>query len=127
MKAMALWLLGLGMTLLLMPFVPCAVAQGQAEQKQNLSIFYAGHPGSDREKDFLQFLRAHFRQVDSGDLAKFDGSQAARSDVVLLDYDGDGFKAPHPKLPANYSRPTLTLGVAGALICSQLGLKSGYM
>jgi hypothetical protein len=99
----------------------------QAEQKQDLALLYAGHPGSEREKDFLQFLRAHFRQVDTTDLGNFDAVLAMKADVVLLDYDGDGFKAPHPALPQGYSRPTVTIGVAGAMICSQLGLKSGYM
>jgi hypothetical protein len=108
-------------------FMPAAGARGQADQKLNLSVFYAGHPGSAREADFLQFLSAHFRQVDSGDLAKFDGSQAAKADVVLLDYDGDGFQAPRPMLPRDYSRPTVTLGVIGGFICNQLGLKTGYM
>ena len=77
--------------------------------------------------DFLQLLRAHFRQVDTADLATFNGSQAAKDDVVLLDYDGDVFKAPRPKLAADYSRPTVTLGVPGGMICMVLGLKSGYM
>jgi len=124
MKAMAFWLLAASLTLLPMPV---AGVRGQADQKLNLSVLYVGHPGSAREADFLQFLNAHFRQVDSGDLAQFDGSQAAKSDVVLLDYDGDGFQAPHPNLPDSYSRPTVTIGVAGGLIASRMGLKTGYM
>jgi hypothetical protein len=121
---MAFWLLAASLTLLPMPV---AGVRGQADQKLNLSVLYVGHPGSAREADFLQFLNAHFRQVDSGDLAQFDGSQAAKSDVVLLDYDGDGFQAPHPNLPDSYSRPTVTIGVAGGLIASRMGLKTGYM
>jgi len=124
MKSLVASLLAACLMLLLMP---ATRAPGQADQKLNLSVYYAGHPGSAREADFLQFLSAHFRQVDSGDLAKFDGSQAAKSDVVLLDYDGDGFQAPRPMLPRDYSRPTVTIGVVGGLLSGQLGLKTGYM
>jgi hypothetical protein len=124
MKTMALWLPAACLMVLLMA---SAGARAQTAQKLNLSIFYAGHPDSAREADFVQFLGAHFTQVNSGDLAKFDGSQAAKSDVVLLDYDGDGFQAPRPMLSRDYSRPTVTIGVIGGFICGQLGLKTGYM
>jgi hypothetical protein len=127
-KSIALWPLAACLMSLLMP---SAGARGQTDQKLNLSIFYAGHPGSAREADFLQFLNSHFTHVDSGDLAKFDGSQAAKGDVVLLDYDGEAIDVmqhgPRPALPGNYSRPTVTIGVVGGLICNQLRLKTGYM
>jgi hypothetical protein len=116
-----LWLLGLN-----------GAVWGQANPKLNLSVAYIGHHGSDRESDFVKFLSAHFQQVDSGDLTGFDGSQFPKADVLLLDYDGEpndiitkGF--PRPKLQQDYSRPTLTIGVAGGLICSGLRLKTGYM
>jgi len=38
----------------------------------------------------------------------------------------DAFSFPRPKLPQNYARATVTVGVAGAMICSQLRLKTGY-
>lgn len=101
--------------------------QTPSQEKMPLRLLYAGHPGSAREADFVGFLKQYFRQVDTGDLAKFNGSQAADVDVVLLDYDGDGFKAPRPNLPANYSRATVTIGVIGAFICDQRSLKTGYM
>ena len=128
MRNFIVWLFAACLMLLLMP---ATGALGQADQKLNLSVFYAGHPGSAREADFLQFLSAHFRQVESGDLAKFDGSQAAKSEVVLMDYDGEATDVmehgPRPKLPDNYSRPTITIGVIGGMIANQLGLKTGYM
>jgi hypothetical protein len=93
-----------------------------------LRILYLGHPGSEREADFVGFLERYFRQVKTGNLAvPFNARRTADADVVLLDYDGDGFKAPRPQLPPDYARPTVTLGVAGAFICSQRGLKTGYM
>ncbi|MGD0767817.1 MAG: hypothetical protein ABSB42_06430 [Tepidisphaeraceae bacterium] len=124
MKSKACWLLAACALWLLMPL---AAALGQTNQKINLSIFYTGHPGSAREADFVQFLRAHFNQVATGDLATFDGAQSPTSDEVILDYDGDGFSAPRPNLPNSYSRPTITVGVVGGFIGNQLGLKTGYM
>ncbi len=114
------------MALLLLHPARC---QGQAppNEKLALRILYVGHPGSEREADFVGFLKRYFRQVNTGNLASFDANETGDAEVVLLDYDGDGFKAPQPRLPAGYARPTVTLGVVGAFICSQRGLKTGYM
>jgi len=111
------------------PLLPEARCQTTAPGTERfpLRIFYAGKPGSAREADFLTFLKQHFRQVNTGDLASFNPRQATDTDVILFDYDGDGFKAPRPNLPAGYARPTVTIGVAGGLFCSQRGLKTGYM
>ena len=97
------------------------------EEKINLRILYAGHPGSEREKEFIQFLTNHFSKAETGDLATFQEIQAENFDVIILDYDGEGFKAPRPQLSSEYVRPTVTVGVAGALICSNLSLKTGYL
>ena len=94
-----------------------------------MRILYAGHPGSDREKDFVEFLGKYFTQVETGDLATFSDKSADGFDAAILDYDSDGrdaFKFPRPKLSLNYARATVTVGVAGAMICSQLRLKTGY-
>ena len=91
-----------------------------------MRILYAGHPGSAREKDFVEFLGQHFTQVQTGDLATFTDQSADGFDVAILDYDGDAFKAPRPKLSQNYARATVTVGVPGALIGDQLRLKTGY-
>jgi len=94
---------------------------------QNLRLLYAGHPGSAREADFVNFLKQYFTAVDTGDLSVFKESDAAGFDVVLFDYDGDGFKAPRPNLSRDYARSTVALGVVGAFMCDSLGLKSGYV
>ena len=96
----------------------------EPEGKSDLKIFYAGHRGSDREKEFVEFLQKHFAKVETGDLGKFDGSQAEGVDVTILDYDGT---APEASIPEDYTAPTITMGVAGAKICSSLGLATGYM
>lgn len=96
-------------------------------EKIDLRILYVGHPSSGREKDFVRFLREHFRQVRTGDLANFKEKQTEGFDVVILDYDGEGFKAPRPRLSSEHTRPTVTVGVAGALICGSMSLKTGYL
>ena len=100
---------------------------GTGHEQVSLRILYAGKPGSAREADFLTFLKQHVREVTTGDLAKFTSRETTDADVILFDYDGDGFKAPQPSLPADYARPTVTIGVAGGMLCSQRGLKTGYM
>jgi len=95
--------------------------------KIDLRILYAGHPDSAREKDFVQFLKEHFVGVATGDLAGFKEKHAKGFDVIILDYDGDGSKAPRPRLSSEYTRPTVTVGVAGALICGSVSLKTGYL
>ena len=91
-----------------------------------MKLLYIGKPDSQREKEFVGFLREHFREVGTGDLTQFAPARAEGFDVVLLDWEGDGFKAPRPNLPKDYTRPTLTIGVAGAFICDSLELKTGY-
>ncbi len=106
----------------------CSAAERPAGSgKIDLRILYAGHPGSAREKDFVQFLREHFGEVETGDLKGFQKGQTAGFDVAILDYDGDGFKAPQPYLTEDYARPTVTVGVVGAFICGRSGLKTGYL
>jgi hypothetical protein len=98
-----------------------------AGEISKLRILYAGHPGSDREKDFVQFLGQHFATVKTGDLSAFREKDAEGFDVAILDYDGDGFKAPRPMVSAGFSKPLITLGVAGGLMCDRWGLKTGYL
>lgn len=98
-----------------------------AGNPQSLSIYYAGHPAGKREKDFVQFLEKHFNSVKTGDLAKFDGSQSDGFDVTILDYDGDGFESPRPRIPSSFTRPVVTMGVTGAFICGQRNLKTDYL
>jgi hypothetical protein len=104
-----------------------AQAAPAAAEKGKLRILYVGHPGSEREKDFVQFLGQHFETVKTADLSAFKDQDATGSDVTILDYDGDGFKAPRPRVSPGFSRPLITVGVAGGLLASQWGLKTGYL
>lgn len=137
--------------LLLMLLVAAWGAQSPSApgaEKSKLRLLYVGHPGSDREKEFVQFLGQHFETVKTADLAAFDRKVFADkdmegSDVAILDYDGDGFKAPRPMLAPRFldngsggrpfpegswlTRPVITVGVAGGLMASQAGLKTGYL
>jgi hypothetical protein len=99
----------------------------QADAGNDLRILYAGHPGSEREGDFVRFLREHFGTVETADLAAFVESQSENFDVTILDYDGDGFKAPRVSISRQFSRPLVTVGVAGGLMCSRRRLKTGYL
>ena len=97
------------------------------EEMGKLRILYAGHPGSDREKDFIQFLGQHFSIVKTADLKAFKEKDTEGFDVTILDYDGDGFKAPRPTISPAFSRPLVTMGVPGGLMSSGWGLKTGYL
>ena len=102
-------------------------AEPDSITKQNLRILYVSSPGSDRAKDFEDFLSKHFAAVKTGDLKAFRESDSEDFDVTILDYDGDGFKAPRPELSRNFSRPVVTIAVMGGLLCSNLSLKTGYL
>ena len=93
----------------------------------DLKILYVSNPGSERAKDFTDFLVKHFKTVNTGDLESFKDSDSDDFDVTILDYDGDGFEAPRPRLSRNFSKPLLTVGVIGAFICDSMGLKTGYL
>lgn len=114
------------LVVLLLALAPAPSRAAGAPSKIALKIFYAGTPGSAREKDFVSFLKQYFAEVSTGDYGKFNAAYAKDSDVVILDYDGDGFKAPRINLGEDYRRATVTVGVAGGLLCGGLGLKSGY-
>lgn len=100
---------------------PAAAELGQ------LRILYVGHPDSDRQKDFVQFLGQHFSTVKTGDLTAFQEKDTDGFDVTLLDWDWNDLKGPRPRVSPSFSRPVITLGVPGGLICSQWGLKTGYL
>ena len=52
-----------------------------------LRILYAGRPGSDREKDFVGFLKKYFDVVETGNLETFKETDTQGFDVTLLDWD----------------------------------------
>jgi hypothetical protein len=98
-----------------------------AAEMSKLRILYAGHPGSDREKDFVGFLKQFFEVVQTGNLETFKEADTQGFDVTLLDWDWNEFKTPRPMVSPKFSRPLITLGVPGGLLCSQWRLKTGYL
>lgn len=103
----------------------CLVANAQVNR--SLKILYAGRPGSEREKDFVKFLREHFDTVQTGNLETFKEADTQGFDVTLLDWDTNEFRGPRPKISEGFSRPVITLGVPGGLIALQWRLKTGYL
>jgi hypothetical protein len=104
-----------------------AQAAAGADEISKLRILYAGQPGSDRERDFVAFLKKHFEEVQTGNLQTFKEADTQGFDVTLLDWNVNDFKGPRPRLSEAFSRPIITLGVPGGLICSRWRLKTGYL
>jgi len=125
--------------------VSCS-GQEQPQLDRGLKILYVGRPGSDREKDFGQFLGQHFAAVKTADLSvfrEFLDEDAEGFDVAIFDYDGGGLKAPEPTVLPRFldedtksspsvaarwlTRPLITVGVAGGQMCGRWDLKTGHM
>jgi hypothetical protein len=98
-----------------------------APELSKLRILYAGRPGSDREKDFVGFLKKYFNVVQTGNLETFKDADTQGFDVTLLDWDWNEIQGPKPTVSKGFSRPVITLGVPGGMMCRQWGLKTGYM
>lgn len=96
-------------------------------EKIDLSILYAGLLGTERAKDFTDFLSEHFKEVKTTDYMTFTGSEPGTFDVAIIDHNGLGFNTPMPKVPSLYSRAAVTLGVPGAFLSMRLNLKTGYL
>lgn len=99
----------------------------QADAGGDLRILYAGHPGSEREADFVQFLRQHFGTVETTNLEGFAKSECEGFDVTLMDWEWNDFEGPRPVRAEMPSGPVVTLGVPGGLICRGWQLKTGYL
>ena len=95
--------------------------------KIGLRILYAGLPKTARAKDFVNFLKRHFQQVETTDYNTFTGSHTTDFDVAIIDHDGEDTRAPRLRLSRQYARATVTVGVPGAFLCSNLSLKTGYL
>jgi hypothetical protein len=102
-----------------------AIANPQLNR--SLKILYAGRPGSDREKDFVELLKKYFEVVQTGNLQAFKAADTQGFDVTLLDWDWNATDGPRPWVSPSFSRPVMTLGVAGGFMCRQWKLKPGYM
>jgi len=115
----------------------CLVARpGRAAQpspgKVGLKVLYVGYPETPRQKDFVGFLEQHFAKVGQGDLDKFGEQDVEGYDVVILDYGelkiaGNRIVSPKAPVGQGYSRPTVTIGATGGLVCGMLKLKTGYL
>jgi hypothetical protein len=113
----------------LVVFAGSTLCSGQEPPQldRGLKILYAGHPGTDREKDFVGFLKKYFDVVQTGNLQAFKEADTQGFDVTLLDWDINESKGPRPQLSQGFSRPLITLGVPGGLISMQWRLKTGYL
>jgi hypothetical protein len=129
------------------PFVflltACGIAlAGTEERPGRLRILYAGNPGSDRERDYVGFLKGTFAQVDAVDYRAFREEMAEGHDVVIFDWtsiyprDAAGrmvdlasnngemnYPKPTPHLSEGYSRPTVLIGGPGQRVVRPLRLK----
>ena len=101
--------------------------QEQAQVNHSLKVLYVGRPGSDREKDFVGFLKKYFDVVQTGNLQAFKETDTQGFDVTLLDWDANVLEGPYPKVSGGFARPVITLGVRGGLINRQWKLKTGYL
>ena len=135
---MATWTRWMGFYLNLMAWAFFALGASAAEgvdtasPKIDLRVIYFGHPHTPRAKDFVGFLEEHFSKVGQGDLDTFRESEAASYDVTILDYDQLKVVTNHIQMPKiivskQYSRPTVTIGATGAMVCERLRLKTGYL
>ena len=101
--------------------------------KIRLRILYVGMSGTDRHRDFVDFLSKHFAKVEVASVFEFREEQAKSADVVLLDKDGvqwagEGGDPLYGLFQASqaYTRATVTLGTPGAFWCDRMNLKPGY-
>jgi hypothetical protein len=98
-----------------------------ASEKIDLSILYAGLLETDRAKDFVAFLGEHFEMVETTEYMTFKGNESADFDVTIIDDDGLESVVRGPNISRQYTGATVTMGVPGAFICSNLSLKTGYL
>jgi hypothetical protein len=116
-------------------FIPVYSRSPSAPQpKIALKLLYAtnfpNNMSTPRTKEYVEFLKTYFTNVDAIDIAKLKPNDAAPYDVLLIDAE-PGEKSvldvPQLDLPQDFSKPTLTLGVMGGLFTSNRGLKTGYL
>ena len=103
------------------PPAPHAAGAGDAA---DLSILYAGAPGGEREKHFVEFLEQWFPEVHTINLEELDSKAAEAFDVVVADWkphyqNGTPLNGVDPKtrLDPDYSKPTICIASVGASIC----------
>ena len=98
-----------------------------ASGKVDLRVLYVGLPNTERQKDFVEFLRGHFEQVDTADYNTFTEEQTKDCDVAIFDKDGLEWKQLDINVSGYYSRATMSIGVPGAFWVRKVSSKMGYM
>jgi hypothetical protein len=88
-------------------------------EKINLRILYVGAPILNRPNEFIEFLSRYFEKVTAIDKIAFDEDKTSEFDVIVLDEI--------IKISREYSRSTVTIGIAGTKIGDYLDLKTGYL
>lgn len=103
------------------------IKQGGTSEKFDLRILYVGLPDTERQKDFVDFLSQHFKQVDTADYNTFKEEQTKDCDVAIFDKDGLEWKALDINVSSQYSRATISMGVPGAFWVRKVSRRMGYM
>jgi CheY-like chemotaxis protein len=98
-----------------------------SDGKIKLRILCTTSPKEGRTADFVSFLSRHFVKVETTDYKSFREELADDFDVVIIDYGMTRPGTPTPELTSEYSRATVTLGVAGSMVCRRLRLKPDYL
>lgn len=98
-----------------------------SDGKIKLRILLTTSPKEGRTDDFFSFLSKHFVKVETTDYKSFREEQAEDFDVVVIDYGMTRPGTPTPELTPEYSRATVTFGVAGSMVCRRLRLKPDYL
>ena len=103
------------------------IKQAGTPKKLDLRILYVGLPDTERQKDFVEFLRQHFRQVETANYNTFEEEQTKDCDVAIFDKDGVEWKPLDIEVSGQYSRATISIGVPGAFWCDRVSSKMGYI
>jgi hypothetical protein len=109
------------------PTPPAAPSAKAADSKLPLAVLYAGCPGTEREKNFVAFLRSHFARVESIVLGDVSMDTAAAFDVVVADWKErykyvDGVAKGYAggisswSLPQRFTKPVVMVGAVGGEI-----------
>ncbi len=103
------------------------IDKADTSEKFGLRILYVGLLDTERQKDFVDFLSQHFKQVDTADYNTFNEEQTKDCDVAIFDKDGLEWKALDINVSSQYSRATISMGVPGAFWVRKVSRRMGYM
>jgi len=103
-----------------------------AAELRDLKVLYVGNAANARATDFKAFLSTNVAQVEVAARASFDPAQAAKFDVVLLDWSQSESRGEFPpkKSPLGardaWTKPLVLLGSAGLHISTVWDVKGGF-